>query len=261
VNAADHDQHLPPTVGGLIGFALRSWAADAPFYVALALIVFCAYALVEWTIPAAPLESDEGVFKLYALMYTGVFADAYITAAVALGVAARGLGTPLAPRTLAGGALERWLPVIAVSVLAQGVIILTGPLANLMAPPEPRWLIYFTTPLIWVLWGILGLTGPFVALAQTRTASTVLIGFAHAFAVALRPTNLSRLCILALITVVPELIALILQQTLQQHHVARSIFWAEIPVDVLSIGPLSAIQTAFALDFVRRTNLDARARP
>ncbi len=39
---------------------------------------------------------------------------------------------------------------------------------------------------------------------------------------------------------------------LTQHHVPRPFFWSDVPIDALTIGPLAAIQTAFALDFVRR---------
>ena len=252
MNAAEEEQHLPPSIGGLIGFALSGWAANAPFYLLLALGVFAAYALAEFAIPAAALETAQGQFKFYVLQYTGLFADSFVVAAVALGVAARGLGTPLLPRSLAAGATERWLPVIAVTFLAQAVVAVTSTFSGLVTPPEPRALVYLAAPITWILWGILGLTGPFVALAQSRAALTVLVGFGHAFTTSLRRGNLLRLCILAAITVLPSVVETLLQNDLMQQHVARSIFWANAPIDALTVGPLAAIQTAFALDFVRR---------
>jgi len=61
-----------------------------------------------------------------------------------------------------------------------------------------------------------------------------------------------RLCVLALVTVLPAVLETLLQNTLIQSHVPRAIFWGNAPIDALFIGPLSAVQTAFALDFARR---------
>jgi hypothetical protein len=252
VNQAGEEEHLPASIGGLIGFALSSWAADVLLYLVLAAGVFAAYALAEFAIPAAAATTAQGQFKLYVLQYTGLFADSFVVAAVALGVAARGLGTPLSPRSLASGATERWLPVIAVTFLAQSVVLLTYPFSGLVTPPDPRALVFISAPLTWILWGILGLTGPFVALAQSRAALTVLIGFGHAFTASLRRGNLLRLCVLGAITVLPSVAQTLLQNALVQQHAARAVFWGNVPIDVITVGPLAAIQTAFALDFVRR---------
>jgi hypothetical protein len=252
VNGAGEKEHLPATIGGLIGFALSGWAANAPLYLVLAVGVFVATALAELVIPAALETTPLGEFKLQVLQYTELFAEGFVVAAVALGVAARGLGTPLSSRSLAAGATERWLPVIAVMVLVQAIIMLTYAFSGLVEPPEPRALVYVTAPIVWILWGILGLAGPFVALAQSRAGLTVLVGFGHAFSTSLRRGNLLRLCILALITIVPTVLETLLQNELIQHHAARPIFWGNVPIDALTVGPLAAIQTAFALDFVRR---------
>jgi hypothetical protein len=262
VNAADVvDEHLPRSVGGLIGFALRSWLADAPLYVLLAGAMFALTAIAEAVIPAAAVDSPQGQFKLYVLLYTELFAGAFLVAAVALGVAARGLGTPLLPATIAGGATERWLPVIAVTFLAQTIVLTTNAFSGLETPPEPRILAYVIAPFVWILWGILGLTAPLVALAQSRSPLTVLVAFSHAFTASLRRNNLVRLCILSVITMLPLVLETVLQNYLIQRHVPRALFWANIPVDALTFGPLTAIQTAFALDFARRANAEINARP
>ncbi|HZX67989.1 MAG TPA: hypothetical protein VFE70_03840 [Candidatus Elarobacter sp.] len=261
MNVADHDEHLPTSVGGVLGFALRSWAADARLYLLLAGAVFALTAIAEAVMPAAAVESPQGQFKLYVLLYTELFAGAYLVSAVALGVAARGLGTPLLASTIAGAATERWLPVIAVTFLAQTIVLTTSAFSGLDTPPEPRALVYIAAPLVWILWGILGLTAPFVALAQSRSPLTVLVGFGHAFSASLRRNNLLRLCILAAITVLPLVIETVLQNVLIQRHVPRALFWANIPIDALTFGPLTAIQTAFALDFARRANRENSSPP
>ncbi len=261
MNAADDGERLPMSIGALLGFALRAYAANAPLYLALALGVFAAYALAEWIIAAAPLSTPLGQFKLIVLQYTGLFADALVIAAVAVGVAARAAGAQASVRALTGVAIDRWLPVIAVSFLAQSIITLTVSLSGLGPPTDPRALQYATAPFVWILWGILGLTAPFVALAPDRRIFSVLTGFAHAFTTSLHRANLLRLGVLAIITVLPAVLEPVLQNALVAHHAARPIFWAEVPLDVLTVGPLAAIQTAFALDFARRAGVVDKPPP
>jgi len=258
VNAADEGERLPRSIGGLIGFALRSWAVNASLYGALAIAVFAAYAAAEYIVPAAAVDTPQGQFKLYVLLYSGLFVDSLVIAAVALGVAARAAGVAVPPRALAGGAIERWLPVIAVTFLAQTLIALTNPLSGLSTPPEPRFLVFVSAPLIWILWAVLGLAGPYVALGSERAAFLVITGFGRAFTLSLQRTNLLRLCVLALVTVLPVVLETLLLNALLESHVPRAFFWANAPIDALTIGPLTAVQTAFALDFVRRAGAPAR---
>jgi hypothetical protein len=261
VSAAGESERLPHSVGGLLGFALNAWLANAPLYIALAVGVFAAYSLVEYIVPAAGPQTPQGQFKLYVLIYTGLFADALVVAAVALGVAARAAGSPAPARTLIGAAIERWLPVIAVTFLAQTVSLLTAQFGGLSATDVPRAALYITAPLTWILWGILALTGPFVALGANRGAFSVLVGFGRAFAVSLQRGNVLRLCVLAIAVVLPTVAETVLQLWLEQHRVTRSIFWANAPVDAITIGPVTAIATAFALDFARRAGLLEEPKP
>jgi hypothetical protein len=257
VNPGDEGERLPPSIGGLIGFALRGWAANAPLFLGLQLFVFAAYGLAEWIVPAASTATPQGQFKQYVLLYTGLFADALVVAAVALGIAARAAAASASARALMGVAIERWLAVIAVSLLAQSIVSLTSDLSGLGPAIEPRALQYAIAPFIWILWGILGLAPPLVTLAADRRAFAVLSGFAHAFTTALHRANFLRLCVLAIVTVLPSVLQFLALHALTAHHAARPIFWAEVPIDVMTIGPIAAIQAAFALDFARRAAVHA----
>ena len=262
MNAAGESDRLPHSVGGLLGFALSAWFANAPLYIALAIGVFAAYSLVEYLIPSASPSTQLGVFKLYVLLYTGLFADALVVAAVALGVAARAAGMPAPTATLAGAAIERWLPVIGVTFLAQTVALLTSPLAGFtQVKGVPPGVLYATAPLIWILWGILTLTGPFVALGANRGVFCVIIGFGRAFAVSLDRRNVLRLCVLGAVVVLPTVLQLVVERMLEQRHVTHAIFWSEEPVDAITIGPVTAIATAFALDFARRAGMLEEPKP
>ena len=255
MSAAGERDRLPPSLGGLLGFALRAYAANATLFVALQLGVCAAYALAEWVVPAAAASTPQGQFKQYVLVYTGLFADALVVAAVALGVAAQSASAAVSPRVLTGAAIDRWLPVIAVSFLAQSIVQLTGPLSGLGPPSDPRILQYAAAPFVWILWGVLGMTGPFVALAADRRAFSVIAGFAHAFTTSLHRANVVRLCVLAIVTTLPMVLQTVALDALIAHHATRPIFWANVPIDVLTIGPIAAIQTAFALDFARRAGV------
>ena len=261
MNGADDGERLPASIGGPLGFALRAFAANAPLYLALQAGVFAAYSLVEWIVPAAALATPQGQFKQYVLLYTGLFADALVIAAVAVGVAAYAAGARASGRALAGIAIDRWLAVIAVNFLAQSIVALTVSLSGLGPPAEPRALQYATAPFVWILWGILGLTAPFVALSADRRAFSVLTGFAQAFTASLRRANVLRLCVLAAVTVLPNVLQPIVENALIAHHVGRPIFWGEVPIDVLTVGPLAALQTAFALDFARRAGITEQPPP
>jgi hypothetical protein len=255
VNAADEGHRLPPSIGGLLGFALRAWAANAPLYLALQLAVFVAYSVVEVVVPAASPASPQGQFKIWVFTFTGLFADALVVAAAAIGVAARGVAAQTPARVVMGAAIDRWLPVIAVSLLAQSLMFLTSASSGFGPPTDPRILQYVTAPFVWILWGILSLTGPFVALSAERRAFSVIAAFVHAFTTSLHRANLLRLCVLALITLLPNILQVLAYDALVAHHVTRSVFWANYPIDALTVGPISAIQTAFALDFARRARI------
>lgn len=252
MNGAGEGDRLPPSIGGLIGFALRAWVANVPLFLVLQLGVFAAYAIAEAVVPAATVSSPQGQFKAYVLLFTGLFADALVIAAAAFVVAARSAGAQTSASVLMGASIDRWLPVIAVSFIAEFFVLVTFSLSGLGAQSQPRALQYITAPFVWALWGMLGLAGPFVALGPNRRVFSVIVAFVHAFTTSLHRANLVRLGVLAVITMLPTVIASLAVDALAAHHAARPIFWGQAPVDALAVGPLAALQTAFALDFARR---------
>jgi hypothetical protein len=250
VSDTEPGDRLPSSIGGLIGFAFAAFAERAPLYVLLALGAFVATGIAEYALPLSADTTPLGLFKGIVLLLVQVFADALVIAAVALGVAARAAGEPVATGTVAGAAIERWLPVIGVTAIAQLFIYQTQLYSGFTPPPEPRALVVVAAPLTWLLWGTLGLTGPIVALTRDRLA--VITGFARAFSLSLRRDNLLRLGVLSVICLVPFALQALALNALAQHHVLRSFFWGNFPIDALTVGPLAALQTAFALDFARR---------
>ncbi len=242
------DERLPPSIGGLIELAFSAYAERARLYLGLALIVFALCGLVELSWPYVgthPELKDELVEPLVEL-----FVESLLVAAVALGIGTRVAGGTAAAQSLVDGAFARWLPVIGTLTIVTLIVDSTAPASGLLGFEGA--LAVVAAPFCWLLWGALGLAGPIAALSPDRSAIAILTSFGRALALGLRLTNVPRLCIVALATVVPLLLEAVLANALQQRHVPHALFWAGIPIDALVAGPLAALQTVFALDFARR---------
>jgi hypothetical protein len=253
------DDRLPPSVGGLVDFAAAAYAERAGLYVALAVAIFVIQCGVEFAIPGAKLGTPQADVKLIVLQYTALVVDAYVIAAVALGVGMRAAGETVSPRRIAAGAAERWLPVLITGVFAFSVFVVTAPFSALGALPNPPALALLTAPLVWLLWGVFALAQPIAALSGERPVFAVIAGITRAVAWSLRSRNFARLCIVAFVSIMPNLLQTIAYDVMLQHGVARPIFWADVPVDALTVGPLAAVQTVFALDFARRAGAQRSA--
>ena len=248
-DAVDHDR-LPPGIGGLIDLGLAAWAQRAPLYLALSAGVFAVCAALEALWPAR--TESALVIKELVLIYSELFGLAFVIAASALGVATRVAGESVSARTLMAGALERWPAVLGAVLVVSLVAMLTSPYAALGRLPDPPVLALLTAPPIWLLWGVVSLAGPIAALSGDRPLIALLASFPRAIALSLRRGNLVRVCVLGFVTIVPTLIASILFDVLGKRGASHVTFWANLPIDAITVAPVSAIQTAFALDFARR---------
>jgi hypothetical protein len=77
-------------------------------------------------------------------------------------------------------------------------------------------------------------------------------GLVRAVTLSFHRSNLARLVIVAFASIVPLMLETILSDP--RFHVTRQ-FWITIPIDALTVGPLAALQTVFALDFARRAGV------
>ncbi len=168
--APTKDTHLPPSIGGLLVFGLTGWAANALFYSVLAAGVFAHLRSGGVRDPgcvdddAARVSSSSTCCSIRSCSR-----DAFVIAAVALGVASRSLGSTLrrAPSPTArpndGCPSSRCTFLVAVARRAD---------LRVQRPqsPRPSRTRSCTSPRrsSGFCWGILGLTAPFVALAQSR---------------------------------------------------------------------------------------------
>ena len=250
MNAAGEGERLPPSIGGLVDLGFAAWAQRAPLYLALSAGVFVLCGAIEVFWPAKTPNAAE--LKLLVLMYAEVFGLAFVVAVMALGVATRVAGEAVSTRMLLAAALQRWPAVLGAMIVVQLVVLLTSPFSAIGALPDPPVLALLLAPFIWLVWGVINLAGPIAALSGERPLIALLTSFARAVGLSLRGGNLVRVCVLGFATIVPTLIASVLFDVLGKRGVSHVDFLANLPIDALSVGPLAAIQTAFALDFARR---------
>lgn len=246
------DERLPPSIGGLVDLAFSAYLQRAPLYLGLALAVFALGGAVELL---SALTKNTNVADVNSALCS-LFSDAFVVAVVALGIGTRVAGETPPARALAGGAAERWLPVLGAMTVVQVVFLLTASSSGL-GPVGDLGDILFA-PVIWLLWGALGLAAPIAALAPERGAKAIAVALFRALSLALRASNLPRLCVVAFASLVPLLLEVLAGDLLAQRHVPHAVFWANVPLDALAVGPLAALQTVFALDFARRAQAVSR---
>jgi hypothetical protein len=243
------DERLPPSIGGLIDLAFTAYLEGAPLYLGLALAVFVLCGIIEFAWTAGGPAHD---VKVIVLGYAEMFGNAFVVAVIALGIATRIAGEPLARRRLLGASVERWLPVLGVSIIVEFLCEVTAPLSGLGELPDTPAILLATAPVVWLFWGALSMAGPLAALSGERPLQAIVTGIARAVALSLQPANFLRLCVVAFATIVPSLLQQVLFDAFARQGGAHAMFWAGFPIDALALGPTSALQTIFALDLVRR---------
>jgi len=252
VTGGPEAERLPPSIGGLVDFAFTTYVSHAPLYLGLALAVLLIGTAVEFAIPAAKLDTPSGALKLFAIQFAAMCADAYVITAVAIGVGTRLAGEPASWGQIARASLTRWLAVLATLMIVQLVAFYTAPLSGLGPLPDPPVLAVFTAPFVWLIWGILSLALPIAALADEPPAFAIFAGLSRAISYSMRVQNLARLVLVAFVSILPNLLQAIVEDVLVKNHVPRPFYWADIPIDALTVGVIAALQTVFAIDFARR---------
>ena len=237
-------ERLPRSIDGLFDIAYAGYVANIGLYLALAALIFAVYVGIEF----APWPAD-GVAQSVAYYVAPLIVDGLLVAAVALGIGVRIGGKDVARGALLAAAFDRWLPVLGTLTLTNYFISYTIDLGAL-GDTRGAWQLF--APLFWLAWGAMALSAPIAALSSDRPALAIFTSFARAIAVSLRVQNAGRLCLISFAAVLPLLLQRLILDTLQQHAVGHAFFWASAPIDALTTGPLAALQTVFALDFVRR---------
>ncbi len=270
----DDAERLPEAIGPLVDLALHAYGKNIVLASLLSIGAFLvqgAVALVLARTPdvvliAAPLGQAPTAtaaapltLQLLITLVVGIFVDSFVIGVVALAVAAVLGGARLEPRTLLRGALYRLAGVFGATFFASAIVELTLQSGGLDPDAAPWQLLL--APITWLLWGAVGLAGPIAALSPDIPIRSAFIALGRSLTISLRTANLGRLCIVAFATVVPILGQAMLAGYLTTRATTGASFWANVPIDALTVGPLAALQTVFALDFARRiARTDAQRR-
>jgi hypothetical protein len=257
VNAAGDGERLPSSIGGVVDLALEAFLERAPLFALLALGMFVVCAAVEF--PWVAANDDAAAIRSLVGELIEVVLMAFIVAAIAQSITGRLAGDRPTTRALLRAALVRWPNVAIAMVLVQCVVVITGPSGGLEGSVnDPVTLLL--APVVWLFWGALSLAGPLTALGADRGLLGSLTGIVRSLVFGFRAVNLPRMALVALATVAPTLLEDVLYDAAFHHRVAHASFWSGVPLDALTVGPLAALQTAFALDFARRATSLNRPR-
>jgi hypothetical protein len=249
VNVPGEGERLPSSIGGLVDLGFETFLARAPLYVLLALATCVVCAAVDYIAPAANDNAEAN--RLLIIAVIELLLNAFVVALVALDVGGRIAAEIPTTRALLRGAALRWGRVTIASILVESIVVLTADLAIPSAPLDP--LAVLVAPLVWLLWGTLALTLPLAALSAEKSgAFAALLSLVRAFGFGFHPTNFARLALLSLATIAPLLLETVLTDLSVRHTFSHAKFWCNFPVDIIVAAPLTAVQTAFALDFARR---------
>jgi hypothetical protein len=234
------ENRLPKTVAGLFGTAGALYARRAGLYLALAGIAF----VVQYVIGVLLPHSDGLITGL------NIIIDAYFIAAVSIGVAFDLAGKEADWSTVLLTANERWGVVSIVSLIYW--LVESFFQQSVFGSPDDTGYGFLILPVI-VLWGAVSL-GQVAASIEPRKTTLALpfLAVGKGVMVAFRWVNFGRLVLLSLIIVLPTVANAALATVMLQHHVPEGAFWASIPLDALTLGPLQALSTVFYVDFLRR---------
>jgi hypothetical protein len=234
------DKGLPASIAGLFGAAFGLYARRFPFYVTLTLLAIGVQYVVD-----AQVMLDTGL-----LIGLDVVVGSFLAATVSIGVAFDVAGKEADWSRIMTAASLRWGVVTLMALLAFFVEELFAPYLFLPAANTGYGLLLL--PFI-VLWGAVWLATVVAAIEPTKSRLRLpIVALGKALSVSAQFVNLGRLLVLSVLLSLPLFAETLLGAFLKSHGVGDLEFWSNVPIDMLTLGPLQAIATLFYIDFLRR---------
>lgn len=225
---------------GLFATALTLYARRFPFYIVLALLGIAVQYVVD-----TQVLLDSGL-----LLGLDIVVGSFLAASVSIGVAYDLAGKEADWSRLMTAASLRWGVVTLMSLLAFLSTWLYEPYVAMS--PEETGFGLLLLPFI-VLSGAIALSTVVAAIEPAPSRLRLpLIALGKALAVSAQFVNLGRLLVLSVLLTLPLFAEKLLFDYLGAHNVPNLDFWSNIPMDMLTLGPLQAIATVFYVDFLRR---------
>lgn len=234
------DKGLPASITGLFGTAAMLYARRFALYGSLALAAF-----------AVQLIVDVGVMQDSGLAIgLNIIVGSFVAAAVSIGVAFDIAGKDADWSTIFNAASLRWGVVAVVSGINWLVYELFWP--SMFLPPDQTGYGLLLIPFV-VLLGALAMAVVVAAIDPAKSRLTLpFVGLAKGLLVSLQLVNLGRLMLFSVLLTLPLFVETLLGMYLAVHNVADADFWAGVPLDAVTLGPLQAVATVFYIDFLRR---------
>jgi hypothetical protein len=232
---------LPASIAGLFGMAFGLYARRLKLYASLALIALG----VQFIVDTQLTPDDFGM-----LIGLDIVVGSFVAAAVSIGVAFDLAGKEADWSRIISAASLRWGVVGLINLVAFFISQLFIP--NMLLPPEQTGYGLLLLPFM-ILWGAVWIsTVPAAIDPVTSRLRLPLLALGKGMAVSTRVMNLGRLMLFSILLTLPVVGEIVLGAVLRMHNVALIGFWADIPIDMLTLGPLQAIATVLYVDFLRR---------
>jgi hypothetical protein len=235
------DKGLPASITGLFVTAYTLYVRRFVLYGSLAFLAFAVQLVVDLEV-----IQDTG-------LATGleIIVDAFVLAAVSIGVAFDVARKDADWSTIFNAASLRW-GVLAILGIVTWLFSsqLLWPSMFLSADQTGYGLLL--VPIV-VLLGALAMAQVVAAIDPVKSRLTLpFVALAKGILVSLQFVNLGRLMLFSVLLTLPVFVAKPLADYLLAHHYADAGFWAIVPLDAITLGPLQALATVFYIDFLRR---------
>jgi hypothetical protein len=181
-----------------------------------------------------------------------IVVGSFVAAAVSIGVAFDLAQKEADWSTIFNAASLRWGVVVIINGVYYLVYRLFWP--SLFAPGEDTGYGLLLVPFVLLL-GTIALATVVAAIDPVKSRLTLpLVALAKAFVVSAQFVNLGRLMMFSVLLIIPMIAETFIELELLQRGVAEAGFWASIPLDAITLGPIQALATVLYVDFLRRAH-------
>jgi hypothetical protein len=230
----------PASIVGLFGTAFVLYARRFTLYILLAVFALA----VEYVVDVLTLQ-DAGL-----VVGLDIVVGAFLAATVSIGIAFDLARKDADWSTIVAAASLRWGVVAIIGLVGYLLLCLFAPFFSL--PPDQTGYGLLLLPFI-VLWGAVWIAQVAAAIEPAKSRLTLpLRALGKGLTVSVRFVNLGRLLVLSVVLILPFLAETVLLAQMQTRGIPDGWFWASIPIDAFTLGPLQALATVFYVDFLRR---------
>lgn len=227
------------TLAAIAEATIASYFARWPLYAGLALAGFAIQYAVTLVTSSVPIA-----------FVTEIVIDAAVTGAVCYGAAIRLAGEETRTLAILDRTLERLWALVLVNLIVAIISLFTA--SGIIGGPAETGFGITIIPTLFI-WGLFSLPIVATAIEEDKMRGGLIGGgFVFAWIAAMRSGSFLRVILAGAIVAAPLLIQVVLGHVLAARHVHNADFWAGVPLDALTVGPLAAFLTVFYADLRSR---------